>query len=80
MQIKISSISPIMQLKIQCSDVNFLKRGFKTIQYETNLLRAAFLCSGDQTLPVRHWNQGSEMKLGITESNYMKYKYIVSPA
>ena len=27
-----------MQLKIQCSDMNFLKRGFKTIQYETNLL------------------------------------------
>ena len=43
-------------------------------------VRAAFLCSGDQTLPVRHWNQGSEMKLGITESNYMKYKYTVSPA
>ena len=26
----------------------------------------------DQTLPLRHWNQGSEMKLGIsTESNYV---------
>ena len=41
---------------------------------ELMYVRAAFLCSWDQTLPLRHWNQGSEMKLGIRESNYMLYK------
>ena len=37
-------------------------------------VRAGFLCTWDQTLPLSHWNQGSEMKLGIRQSNYM-YKY-----
>ena len=45
------------------------------MEEELMYVRAAFLCSLDQTLPVPHWNQGSEMKLGIRESNYM-YKYI----